>query len=97
VEIINKHIKTLQEAYQEVYQETSIVQDKGKYKENIIQDKEVLLYKLYTILLSELSRLLTLELILLKEEVDNLEKTLKTLQFPTKTIPFLSLTYYKFI
>ena len=95
--MIDKYIKTLQEAYKEVYQGTSIVQDKEKYKENIIQDEEVLLYKLYTILLSELSRSLTLELILLKEENDNLEKTLKTLQFPTKTIPFLPLTYYKLI
>ena len=32
-----------------------------------------------------------------KEEIYNLEKVLKTLQSPTKTIPFLSLTHYKMI
>ena len=90
MEIIDKYIKTLQEAYQSI----SKNKHSSRQRKIIIQDKEVLLYKLYTILLSELSRPLTLELILLKEEVDNLEKTLKTLQFPTKTIP---LTYYKFI
>jgi len=69
--------------------------NKGKCKESIVQDEEVLLYKLYTILSSsEPSRPLTLEPILLKE-VNYLEKVLKTLQSPIKTIPFLSLVYYK--
>ena len=74
----------------------NIIQDKEKCKEDIIQDKEVL-YKLHTTLLSEPRRPLMLKSILLKGEVNNLEKTLKTLQFPTKTIPFLSPTHYKSI
>ena len=53
------------------------------------------LYKLYAIL-SESSRLPTPEPILLKKEIDNLEK-IKILQFPVKTIPFLFLAHYKFI
>ena len=53
------------------------------------------LYKLYAIS-SEPSRP-TPEPILLKEEVDNLEKALKTLQSSIKTIPFLSPAYYKII
>ena len=66
-----------------------MVDDKEKQKE-VIQDKKVLLYKSYTILL-EPSRLTTLELILLKEKVNNLEKVLKTLQSLIKTISFSSL------
>lgn len=54
------------------------------------------LYKLYAIL-SESSRLPKPEPILLKKEIDNLEKTLKILQFPVKTIPFLLLAHYKSI
>ena len=50
--------------------------DKGKQKEGVIQDEEVFLHKTYVLSL-EPSRLLTLEPILLKEEVDNLEKALK--------------------
>ena len=56
----------------------------------------MLLYKPYTTL-SEPSILITSELILLQEEIDNLEKILKTLQLPTKTILFLLLSYYKTI
>jgi len=73
----------------------NIIQDKEKCKEDIIQDKEVL-YKLHTTLLSEPRRPLMLKSILFKE-VNNLEKALKTLQSPTKTIPFLSPTHYKSI
>jgi len=98
VEIVNEHIKILQEAYQEAYQEINIVQDKEKQKEEVIQDKEVFLYKLYSISLSsEASRLPISEPILIKEKVNNFKKELKILQFLTKTIPFLPLTYYKFI
>jgi len=72
-----------------------MVDNKEKQK-GVIQDKKVLLYKLYTILL-EHSRPITLEPILLKEEVNNLEKVLKILQSPIKTTLFLSLAYYKTI
>jgi len=56
----------------------------------------VFLYKLYTIS-SEPSRLPNPELILLKEEINNLEKALKILQSPIKTILFLLLAHYKSI
>jgi len=62
-----------------------MVIEKEKQKDKVIQDKEVFLYKLYAIS-SEPSRLPTLEPILLKEEVDLLEKILKILQSLTKTI-----------
>jgi len=51
---------------------------KRKIKKYVIQDKKVFLYKLYAIL-SESSRLPTSEPILLKKEIDNLEKTLNIL------------------
>ena len=54
------------------------------------------LSKLYTIS-SEPSRLLIPEPILLKEEINNLEKIFKILQSPMKTIPFLLSVYYKSI
>jgi len=53
----------------------------------------VFLYKPYAISL-EPSRPTTSESILLKEEIDNLGKALKTLQSPTKTIQFLSPAHF---
>jgi len=64
-----------------------MVVDKEKQKE------EVFLYKLYTIS-SEFRRLTTPKPILLKEQVNNLEKILKTLQSSTNIISFLSSAYY---
>jgi len=61
-------------------------------------EHKVFLYKPYAILsLLELSRLSTPEPTLLKEEVNNLENALKTLQSSMKTILFLPLTHYKSI
>ena len=67
--------------------------DKGKQKEDVIQDKEIFPYKLY----ATLSKPTISELVFMQEEINNLEKVLKTLQSPTKTIPFLLLSYYKTI
>jgi len=53
-------------------------QEKQKQKEGIIQGKGVLFYKLYAIS-SESSRLPMPKPILLKKEINNLEKTLKIL------------------
>ena len=64
-----------------------MVVNKGKQKEEVIQDKEVFLYKPYTMSL-ELSRPTTPEP---KEEVNNLEKVL------ANTILFLLLAYYYII
>jgi len=77
---MEEHIKMIQEAYQETYQEVPQPMniDKGKQKEGITQDKEVFLYKLYNISL-ESSKQKTSELIFIQEEVDNLEKALQIL------------------
>ena len=71
-----------------------MVIDKKKQKEDVVQDKEVFLHKLYNIL-SEPSILETLEPIFIQEEVKNLEKALKMLQSSTKTISFLPPPHYK--
>ena len=70
--------------------------NKKKQKEEVIQDKEIFLDKLYVIL-PKSSRPKTSEPILIQEEVDNLEKILKILQSLVKTIPFLLPPYYKAI
>jgi len=73
-----------------------IIINKEKQREDIIQDEEVFLYKLYAISL-ESSKPKTSELIFIQEEVYNLKKALKTLQSLTKTISFLLPSYYKTI
>jgi len=70
--------------------------NKKKQKEEVIQDKEIFLDKLYVIL-PKSSRPKTSEPIFIQEEVDNLEKMLKILQSLVKTIPFLLPPYYKAI
>ena len=70
--------------------------EKREQKKGIVQDEEVFLYKPYDILF-ESSKSKTLDLIFIWEEVDNLEKILKTLQSPTKTISFYSPPHYKAI
>ena len=68
--------------------------DKEKQKEGIVQDKEVLLYKLYNIF-SEDSWPKILEPILIQEEANNLDKILKIFQVPMKMIPFYPPPQYK--
>ena len=70
--------------------------DKKKQKEGVFQDKEVFLCKPYAISLKS-SRPSHPELFLLKKEVNNLEKALKTSQSPMKTILFFSSAHYKTI
>ena len=85
----NIHIftQTLEEYYQVVYRVLEVP-----------TEHKIFLYKSYTILLLlEPSRLSTPEPTLLKKEVNNLKKALKTLQYSMKTILFLSLTHYKSI
>jgi len=55
-EVVDKHIKILQEAYQDSYWDTLqlMIIDKGKQKKDTVQD-EVLLYKSYNILTSSSS------------------------------------------
>jgi len=91
-EQVKEHIKMIQEVYQESYYNTSqsMIINKKKQKEGVVQDK------LYVIL-PKSSRPKTSEPIFIQEEVYNLEKMLKILQSPVKTIPFLSLSYYKAI
>jgi len=73
-----------------------MVVNKEKQKKGVVQDEEVFLYKPYAISLQP-SRPTISEPILLKEEIDNLEKALKTLQSSTKTIQFFSSAHYKTI
>jgi len=82
--------------YQETYQDTPQPMVVDKEKEEVIQDKEVFLYKPYTIS-SEPNRPTIPKSILLKEQVNNLEKVLKILQSPTNTISFLPPAHYKTI
>jgi len=70
--------------------------NKEKQREDVIQDEEVFLYKLYTISL-ESSKPKTPELIFIQEEVYNLKKVLKTLQSLIKTISFFLPSHYKTI
>jgi len=53
--------------------------NKGKQKEDVIQDEKVLLYKPYNISSKE-SRPKIPEPIFIQEEINNLKKALKTLQ-----------------
>ena len=69
--------------------------NKGKQK-GVVQDKEVFLYKPYNIA-SKPSTLTTPEPGLVQEEINNLEKTFRTLQALTKMILFLLLDHYKTI
>jgi len=70
----------IQNVYQDTYEENPqlMVIDKGKQKEDVVQDEEVFLYKPYDIL-SEFNKQKTSEYIFIQEEIDNLENALKTL------------------
>ena len=66
--------------YQELYQEAlqPMIIDKGKQKEDVVQNKEVFLYKPYDILL-ESNKSKIPEPTFIQEEAKNLEKVLKIL------------------
>ena len=95
-QLVEKHIKTIQNAYQKTYKSTPqpMIVDKKKQKEDKVQDKEVLLYKHYDIL-SKSSKLKISEPIFVQDKINNLEKAMKTLQAPVKTVPFYPPPYYK--
>ena len=69
--------------------------DKEKQKKGVVQNEEVFLYKPYNISLDS-SKPKTPKPIFI-QEVNNLEKALKTLQLPTETILFLQPFHYKAI
>ena len=56
-----------------------------------------MLYKIYNISLSSSSKTPALDIQILQDEINNLEKALKILQAPVKMIPFLSPSHYKTI
>ena len=97
-EVVDKHIKILQEVYQDSYWDTLqlMIIDKGKQKKNTVQD-EVLLYKSYNILTSSSSETSSPDTQILQDKINNLEKVLKMLQPPVKTILFTPPNYYKTI
>jgi len=64
--------------------------DKGKQ----IQDKEVFLYKSYDIS-SKSSQYKISEPAFIQDEINNLEKHIKFMQSPVKTIPFYPPPHYK--
>jgi len=68
--------------------------DKEKQKEERIQDKEVFLYKLYYISLKS-SQPKTSEPVFIQDEVNNLEKYMKSMQSPVKTVSFHLPPHYK--
>ena len=70
--------------------------DKGKQKKDTVQD-EVLLYKSYNILTSSSSETSSPDTQMLQDKINNLEKVLKMLQLPVKTILFTPPNYYKTI
>jgi len=70
--------------------------NKRKQKEEVVQNKEIFLYKPHNIL-TKASILTTSESSLMQEEINNLEKVLKTLQTSTKTMLFLPPNHYKVI
>ena len=71
--------------------------DKGKQKESTVQDKEVLLYKLYNISTSSSSETSFPDIQIIQDEINNLEKVLKILQSLVKIIPFTAPSHYKTI
>ena len=97
-EVVDKHIKILQEVYQDSYWDTLqlMIIDKGKQKKDTVQD-EVLLYKSYNILTSSSSETSSPDTQILQDKINNLEKVLKMLQSPVKTILFTPPNYYKTI
>lgn len=76
----DNYIKIIQKAYQDTHYDTlqPMIVDKGKQKEDRVQDKEIFLYKPYDILL-ELSKPKMPKLIFFQDEVNNLEKYMKLL------------------
>jgi len=71
-----------------------MIVNKEKQKEDWVQDKEVFLYKPHDIL-SKFSRPKTLEPMFIQDKINNLEKYMKFLQLPVKTVPFHLPPYYK--
>jgi len=89
------HIKIIQEACQDIYYNIPqpMIVDKGKQKENRIQDKKIFLYKPYSIS-SELNKPKTPKPTFVQNKVNNLEKYIKFLQAQVKTTSFYPLLYY---
>ena len=86
----------IQKAYQNKYQELKQpeIVDKGKQKEGRVQDEEVFLYKPYDIS-SKSSKPKTPKFTFIQDEVNNLDKFMKMVQEPVKTMLFYSSLYYK--
>jgi len=71
-----------------------IIVNKGKQKENKVQDEEVFLYKPYNIS-SKSSRLKTSKPKFIQDKIINLEKAMVLMQSLTKMMPFYPLLNYK--
>ena len=86
-----EHIKKIQDEYKQenIVMKTIQTIDKGKQK---IEEEEVFLYKLYDV---DEPKSKTSEPQLIQDEVNNLEKYMKYMQSPIKTIPFYPPPHYK--
>ena len=95
-QLVEEHIKTIQNTYQKTHQSTLqlMIVNKGKQKEDKVQDKKVFLYKLYNISLKS-NKPKTSEPKFVQDKVTNLEKAIVLMQSPTKTIPFYLPPNYK--
>ena len=91
-----EHIKEIQDVYKQEDQKVKqlITVNKGKQQENQVQGKEVFLYKSYNTS-SKSSKPITPELIFIQDKVNNLDKHMKFLQSPVKTILFYPPPHYK--
>ena len=91
-----EHIKEIHNVYKQEDQGVKqlMIVDKEKQWENQVQDKEVFLYKLYNI---NLLRPKTLELTFIQNEIENLDKYMKYIQSPIKTMLFYPPLHYKSI
>ena len=76
-----EYIKEIQDTYKQENQKVKqlMIVDKGKQQENQVQDKKVLLYKLYNISLKS-SKPKTPELTFIQNEIKDLDKYIKYMQ-----------------
>ena len=90
-----EHIKEIQDIYKQEDQrvEQLIIANKEKQWK---QDKEVLFYKLYDISLKS-SKPEIPKLMFIQDEIKNLDKYIKYIQSPIKTMLFYPPPHYKFI
>ena len=84
----NKYVDNNIKKIQELYRDKEM---KKEFKGKEVQDKKVLLFKLY----KELAQSKITKLSFIQDKINNLEKHMKSIQLPTKTRIFNSPPHYK--